>query len=1215
MPTYLKYSQAVLLPQLVGNTDLNRVREAMEKQGVDELITLSGVKVGARVPTSIHDANGRVVNDIQLNKFQLSNKGWKIQQDLPTKTFKDIDLGSQLQKNIWGAVSQYLDKSTTFNVGGTELTAREVFESLNDAQGDLSTRGIENLEKELGIGEDGRITNREGFYKILLDELNRTGENTNFSEALKKNMSIYSIPGAKKKLENIYFSKVKKAAIKIQTNGGSMIQMANFGIDQVNNLYKGSGGVKLMKPIERELAPPIKQEDGSFSPGQILLPFTMIQQHLPEGTTYNTYTAKELKELIDPRILENVLGYRIPNQGLASNDALEVVGFLPPEAGDTVVGYNGLTVKTGSDFDIDKMFMMIPNIASKSGKIIYSEYIDGEENYRKRFENKIRERLIKSIKKEYFELKADIEEFNREKEDLIGYLKDRIRESTDEVSLELSDLKKRRSEIYNRFEEEGSLYKLRFDPEFIEIKKAISNVHSRFGEIDESDLKEELRQSYKELEKTPKLASFIESEVSNYISSNEIELREFRDTSILSQNTKESVQNRLIELYKSILLHPDIIPQVMTPIDYDFIKNDILENISNPESLTDLELFDLNKQIDVKFSNFAGQAGVAFTANQLSDHNRGLYNQREHNFDMGRWGNQYLDAFESKTDGIGGTYRVQDSLSALLNAFVDIAKDPYITRANWNTLTSNAGMFMIRAGVHPNIVNGFLAQPILKEYVEAIDKSKAKFNEEAQSKVLTNLKKKYLAENFDKKSGLFELEYRNPANRVSVKTLRSNIKEGLTVDSSYEFRREQIELLDYLTTTMIPAGRSLASQVSSVKVDTEGAGKSVTERIILENKISNSLVSPNITGFNNMFFNEGSSTFLNNYYENSVLWSASVEASNSDMFISSHKAVGNTFNKIMYDQKSTSLLNPTVGALMESEFYSYIMSGFKPFKTANKGLAYYLKTLPDSIKRITSSGEVDNTFLNELEFRHEEGLTIMGLNNSNKSVEYKNKLYESFKEIYNNDKALALDLINYAHAQSGFRFNNFQIYEYIPHEFFYEAGLDNYLYGVNESFEGLDNLDSFSDQFIRHNWDNTDIVPVVKSNQVVFNDLNIGFNAKEEGKSPVFVRLGDSLYKSEGYTEDGNAVYFKTHKLGLTGRSFKIPEYSMGGVTKSSKAKANRVNNALQVEKSRSEYIEKGNLQSLETYNIPHELNKPSPPTDLRANFNEFKNNTPTTEC
>ena len=69
--------------------------------------------------------------------------------------------------------------------------------------------------------------------------------------------------------------------------------------------------------------------------------------------------AEEFNKLVDKRLF-NIVGYRIPNQALASSDALEVVGILPPNMGDMVITYGEITAKTGSDFDIDKAFIVLP---------------------------------------------------------------------------------------------------------------------------------------------------------------------------------------------------------------------------------------------------------------------------------------------------------------------------------------------------------------------------------------------------------------------------------------------------------------------------------------------------------------------------------------------------------------------------------------------------------------------------------------------------------------------------------------------------------------------------------------------------------------------------------------------------------------------------------------------------------------------------------------
>ena len=41
------------------------------------------------------------------------------------------------------------------------------------------------------------------------------------------------------------------------------------------------------------------------------------------------------------------------------------------------------------------------------------------------------------------------------------------------------------------------------------------------------------------------------------------------------KQSKEALQNRLIELYKSVLTHPKVIKDVMKPLDNDILKDDI----------------------------------------------------------------------------------------------------------------------------------------------------------------------------------------------------------------------------------------------------------------------------------------------------------------------------------------------------------------------------------------------------------------------------------------------------------------------------------------------------------------------------------------------------------------------------------------------------------------------------------------------------------------
>ena len=61
-------------------------------------------------------------------------------------------------------------------------------------------------------------------------------------------------------------------------------------------------------------------------------------------------------------------------------------------------------------------------------------------------------------------------------------------------------------------------------------------------------------------------------------------------------------------------------------------------------------------------------------------------------------------------------------LSAMVNAHVDVAKDPYIFTLNVNGITYNMTNFLIRAGKGMSTFS-FIGQPILKEYCRSLSAS------------------------------------------------------------------------------------------------------------------------------------------------------------------------------------------------------------------------------------------------------------------------------------------------------------------------------------------------------------------------------------------------------------------------------------------------------------------------------------------------------------
>ena len=63
-----------------------------------------------------------------------------------------------------------------------------------------------------------------------------------------------------------------------------------------------------------------------------------------------------------PKELRRMVAYRIPHQGKSSTVIGKIVGILPASYSKAIMLPANLTEMTGSDFDIDKLFVMSPSL-------------------------------------------------------------------------------------------------------------------------------------------------------------------------------------------------------------------------------------------------------------------------------------------------------------------------------------------------------------------------------------------------------------------------------------------------------------------------------------------------------------------------------------------------------------------------------------------------------------------------------------------------------------------------------------------------------------------------------------------------------------------------------------------------------------------------------------------------------------------------------------
>lgn len=1202
VPTYLKYSQAVLIPQLTkNNKGLKKLADKMEADNIDELITVQGIKVGAGEPSTTHDSEGNVLEDFTLNKIVLKNSGWKLQQDLPVKTFKDTDIGSQIQKNIFAGLA--FNPTEQFLVGDKEMSGEELINYINSIVENLSNKGADNFKKEFDISSDNKIGNISKLNRALVEELKTRRAPQNVIDALESGVSPFGIPGYQQKLQNIFASITLKRLVKIQTNGGAFIQMANYGFD---NDQANKAGVKWAPWAEETTQEPrfLKDDNGEFilsesgrkivRPGGILISGSLIAKYVPEyakmspeklfGTKENNYT----DGLIDQKILKNIIGYRIPNQGLASNDALEVVGILPEGMGDTVVAYTGITKKTGSDFDIDKMYLMIPSFKAK-----YAQ------------EDKIRK-----------------------------YIRTNLRGIT---------LEKSANNVADLLDQLNPEESAKFNPD--EIARII------MGKDDleiRDDLESELIELILNKNNKTKLLQQLRDNIPNFDVIERLDYIEERDTN-LQNNSVKALQNKLIEAYKGVLTHPEVIKDVMTPIDFDFYKDDIYSLFPKVPS-TNLSDFNLTNEINLKYEFLAGKAGVGQTSNAVVDHVRGMMADlsfHEYRLGIGKVNTNGETSFDSeyseelndkdlkyyaKSTGldIKGLKKIKigSSLSALLNAYVDIARDSYITRGNWTTQTSNTGFMLLRAGVHPFYANAIIGQPIIKEYID--------FVTNAESKIVKNsgnLEEKFIekktTEALDKLDSVtingitkkYRTIYDTTKGDIDAKKLARLFKTAITEQQVFdinevinsiqnEFRaddkfkisslslqklREEITNNDSTPDIQINIlhkflewqrqSKKVTNNINASKYDVTGYGKNVTSHSVLANMIDKlldegSLEKGDFKGFRSKLIKNNKLSLSGAYKENIIDWIGDVMEANPLIFLVANKTVVNTFNEISKANNGDILTNEKLATKLENGYYSYIMSGFQPLQMTENDRRDILKTTVTELDAYKKTSK--NILIQELDIKiGEGGLKFIGMNNRKKSPTVENDLTTAWSDLLRDNPELGEKLIKYSYLTSGFQMNINQFYTYIPYEWFVKNNLNEYINNLasnlNSDAFGIDNV--FVKDFAKANAADYQVVPKVYKSQAdkAYISNNYGFVLDREGRGNHWVKktitistptnVGttiestvDRLYELQGYTKDDKPVYFNSNSLNYRDKKgFKVYEYNMNETDNKSIFKENNV--------------------------------------------------------
>ena len=176
-------------------------------------------------------------------------------------------------------------------------------------------------------------------------------------------------------------------------------------------------------------------------------------------------------------------------------------------------------------------------------------------------------------------------------------------------------------------------------------------------------------------------------------------------TDQFEDGSKEYYQNQLIKDYLTLLLDPESMNYTHRSIDNDTkLLKDVLKDIEGSNQGREEKpyaFYTLATQTERKNDYITGKIGIGpFALNNNNHILTMMYNVRFKNIKGSIMSILDLTSLSRRNDVDGNS--IMSWISALINAHVDIAKDPYISRLNVNKFTYNLVNTLIRTGFGEN---------------------------------------------------------------------------------------------------------------------------------------------------------------------------------------------------------------------------------------------------------------------------------------------------------------------------------------------------------------------------------------------------------------------------------------------------------------------------------------------------------------------------------
>lgn len=973
--------------RIFSTGDMGKVLEVMQSRNIHMLAFDSAVKVGQRakeVKSRIYkDKTNKEIDmdslmSMPTHKQSLANFRRQLITD-PHHAERQMFV-SQAQKAAMGNIRSAWKYTTP---DGKVYNGDELINNFNGAHNAITAAGRREIERDFGITPDKPQVSVQRFAEIMQRKALSSNMNDNVINGLdvENGETVAPISGLSDNswIESGLISMLNKSIVDTNLPGGMFIQMSSI-------LYNR---IAVTSDVQNERKLRFANTDGTMD---CVISINLLKHIIPD---YDKKTFSEAKKwlidhgIVGPNSKALAMGYRIPAQGQASTAALKVVDLYPEQIGDTITLPDEFTSLTGSDFDIDKLFVARYNY-DKNG-------------------NRIK-----------FETKED---------------------------------------YTNRLREAG------LDDETI-----VRKVYERYnGKTD------------------------------------------------FEANSKEANENMLLDVYISVISNPLNFAEARQPLDTvtDYLKDTILKEVDTitgqgkRTSKSQLYYATPTFQSRTKAELNGGKFGIGPFA--LANAHQVLTQLVKLRFKPNKILRDY---------GISNLYGIQsndrnkinilDWLSALINAHVDVAKDPYIIRLNVRKLTFNMTNFLIRSGKGESTFY-FLPQQILKDFAIEYDKYSGFYNVDTQNKNPESLAYRTIWNTYFEKAkslskGKYDqlLDFLNDKG-VGVKQREkmfdvNYLKKQLKKEETFDWYYNQLLIMKTYQ-ELNPFSRSLSELTTLSQIDTKRFGNNFGLQSAFLDKWKQFMVEQQVFEDPIKVF---SNTFLGKKMQDALIFP---RIAFQNTMIRLTPEFENLRTLIEFYTKGYAISDDTyINNITRSMEATYKAGFFNKYLAENGIKLSSLLGGPNSISKrldkiksdvrsgkypdlLSSDGSFENVLINNIFSRPKEDTTEL---NGPDFIAYKpnksgdnnleNEIIRAWEELWDSDyqeiRDFAKDLALYAFYTSGDAFGKNNIFRYVPNSIREEIGYFDYIRDLERNpDDAVKDIKVF--QVIKDLWWNDHVVPTI----------------------------------------------------------------------------------------------------------------------------------------